>query len=70
MLATLHIIKDSEQSRNFLAYARNLPYVEVVDKKERCRLKPEVEAELLRPDSEKGLVVCENVEEMFRQLGI
>ena len=68
MLATLIIKNDSAQSRNFLAHARTLPYVDVVE--ERRRFKPEVEEALRKSEQGEDLVACENLDDMFAKLGL
>ena len=71
-MTTLIIRKDNAQSRHFLAYARTLPYIDVVEegKVPEKKLKPSVVRSIKRSMRGKDLIACENAEEMFRQLGI
>lgn len=69
-MTTLIVKGKSAKSRQFLEFARTLPYVEVAEEKQR-RLKPEIEASIRR--SQQGLedlVVCKDADDMFKRLGI
>ena len=71
-MTTLIVRGRSAQSQQFLAYAKTLPYVDVLEDNNRKvkRFKPEVEDVLLKSEHGEDLIKCENLDEMFIQLGI
>ena len=71
-MPTLVIKTNSAQSRQFLEYARTLPYVDVVDESyaPQRRFKPEVEETLRKAERGEDLIVCKDAEDMFRQWGL
>ena len=68
-MTTLVIRKNNIHSRKFLEYARSLPYVDVVEEKQR-RFKPEVEESLQKSLRGEDLVRCKDAEDMFKQWGL
>ena len=71
-MTTLIVKGRSSQSQQFLAYAKTLPYVDVLEEngQRMKRFKPEVEKALLKSECGEELTRCENIDEMFKQLGI
>ena len=71
-MTTLTIRSNDAQARQFIRYARTLPFVKVEKKipDSIYDFKPEVRDALLLPDSEKGLVEYGSAEDMFKALGI
>ncbi|MDR3260974.1 MAG: hypothetical protein LBT78_03980 [Tannerella sp.] len=68
------IVKDkSSEAQQFLAFARTLPYVHIVEDasaKNESALKASVADTLRKTERGEELVVCENAEDMFNRLGI
>ena len=72
-MPTLLVRNDDLDARQFLAFAQTLPYVNVIEdipKHKKATLKKSVINTLRKTEQGKELVVCENIDEMFVQLGI
>ena len=71
-MTTLTIKSNDAQARQFIRYARTLPFVKVEKKMPDSiyDLKPEVRDALLASERGEDLIRCETLEEMFEQLGI
>jgi len=72
MMTTLIIKRDTTQSRQFLAFARTLSFVDIVEKNDTSakKFKPAVERSLKKSVRGKDLVECTDAEDMFRQWGL
>ena len=64
-MTTLIVKGKSAQARQFLEFARTLPCVEVVEKKQR-RFKET----LRKSERREDLVICEDLNDMFNKLGL
>jgi hypothetical protein len=71
-MTTLIVKDDSITSRQFLEYARTLPYIEVVEKIDQSdkTLKPSVAKALRKSANGEGLVECKDADDMFQKLGL
>ena len=72
-MTTLAVKNTGAQSRNFLEYARSLPYVRVITEDHHIwkkKPKPEVEEALLKAERGEDVTVCKDAEDIFRCLGI
>ena len=60
------------QSRQFLAFVRTLPYIDIVEENDtRTRkFKPAVERSLKKSVRGEDLVACKDAEDMFKQWGL
>ena len=70
---TTIILKDnSSNAKQFLAFARTLPYVDIIEKPQNTtkKFKKTVSDTLKKSEQGEDLVVCRNAEDMFTQLGI
>ena len=71
-MTTLIINSNSAEAVSFLQHARSLPFVEVIEKSDEpvVRFKPAVERSMRRSLKGKGLVACQDADDMFQKLGI
>jgi hypothetical protein len=70
---TTIILKDNNSSaQQFLAFARTLPYVDVIEapKKPAKNFKKSVADVLKKSEQGVDLVACRDAEDLFNQLGI
>lgn len=71
-MATIVLKDNSSDAKQFLAFARTLPYVDIIEKPQHTakKLKKAVSDALKKSEQGEDLVVCRNAEDMFTQLGI
>jgi hypothetical protein len=69
-MTTLTINSDSKEALSFIKYARTLPFVAKETKKSTRRLKPEIEQSILRSMQGIDVKTFDNIEDMFKDLGI
>jgi hypothetical protein len=71
-MTTLVIKDDSLHAHQFLAFARTLPYIDIIEDKEiaDCHLKKSVAVALKKSEEGKNLTICKSATDMFTQLGI
>jgi hypothetical protein len=71
-MTTLVIKDDSLHAHQFLAFARTLPYIDIIENKEITNpcFKKSVTVALKKSEQGKNLTMCKNADDMFSQLGI
>ncbi|MDR0694849.1 MAG: hypothetical protein LBF81_06090 [Prevotellaceae bacterium] len=71
-MITLVIKNNSSNAHQFLAFARTLPYVDVIEDIDTAepQLKKSVAIALKKSEQGKDLNICKSADDMFTQLGI
>lgn len=71
-MTTLIIKNNSSNAHQFLAFARTLPYVDIIEDTGTVKpvLKKSVAVALKESEQGKDLNVCKNADDMFTQLSI
>jgi hypothetical protein len=71
-MTTIVLKEDNVNARQFLEFARTLPYVEIIEEPQSTAkpFKKAVSNALRKSEEGKELVTCRNIEDMFAKLGI
>jgi cobyric acid synthase len=71
-MTTIVLKNNSSNAKQFLAFVRTLPYVDIIENRQDTtkKFKKAVSAALKKSEEGKDLVLCRNAEDMFTRLGV